>query len=258
MRSSLNIIGMIGTAACLVWLLFIIVRKRRPQKSLLAGVLIAFAVFVTAAVLPAGNTIPEQNAASSAGTATGSFPVNIGKSSKGRLFQTEFVGGYYTPGIDFPAGNYHLSVIAGSSGTVYVTNPSGAGKLYTLGTNGQRELNNISLPLGEAFSVAGLKIKIESTNADGQTLSERENPATKKVALSPGIYTVGLNFDEGIYDIAVLKGKGTVQSDSEGAPLHETFDANGNDYNKEFKNLTLDSGTKLTIRGVTVDLVPSK
>lgn len=248
---SIQIMGYIGMAACVVWLA--VFWKTKPKKGLLAGVLAAFAVFAATAFLPQRTGVsppgPVQKESSAvSGETAASAP---------KPFRAELTGGYYTPGIDFPAGTYDITVLNGS-GTVYYTNPSGAGKSAALSTGGVSQLKGIPLPLGESLSVSGMKIRLESAAADSGALSDRENPATKTVTLSPGTYKVGVHLEEGVYDVVAVRGKGTVVSDSEGALLREALNASGSDYEKIFRNVTLDSGISLTVTGMTVQLIPSK
>ncbi len=253
-----RIIGIIGMAACVIW--FAVFLKRKPQKAIMICVLAAFAIFASAAFLPpqSGKTSETPSSGTSSGSLTETEQALLQQGDgKPKPYNAEFISGFYTPGIDFPAGDYNLTVLQGN-GKIYVTNPSGAGKTTDFSKSGAKELKNIHLPLGEAISVYGLKIKLESAAADGGVLSERENTATKTVTLSPGTYEIGRDLDEGTYDISAVKGTCKIDSDSEGTPFHETLDSQGADYQKGFRNLTLDVGTTITVAGSSAQFVPSE
>lgn len=253
-----RIIGYIGMAACVIW--FAVFFKRKPNKGVMICVLAAFAIFASAAFLPtqSGNVSEPSSSSAAAGSLTETEQALLQQGDgKPKPYSAELISGFYAPGVDFPAGDYNLTVLQGN-GKVYVTNPSGAGKTTDFSKSGTKELKNIHLPLGEAISVYGLKIKLESAAADGGTLSERENTATKTVTLSPGTYEIGRDLDEGSYDVSAVKGTCKIDSDNEGIPFHETLNAQGSDYEKEFRNLTCDVGTTLTVTGSSAQFVPSE
>lgn len=245
MQLFLTILGFVGIAGCILWLILFL--RKKPKNSMIACVLLALVVFVADVTLqltpkPAGGAASQPDSA----------PAGSGTS-----FQADFVGGYYTPGIDFPAGSYTITVLEGS-GTIYHTEPSGGGKKYEVSAGKSNLPAKIELPIGEVLSVSGVKIHMESSNAEPGTLSERDNPATKEVTLAPGTYLVGKEFAEGIYDITAQSGKGRVTCDSIASGINNELDAAGTDYQKTFKNLILDDTTKLTVTGATVKLTPSK
>lgn len=247
----LTLLGYAGIAGCILWLILFL--RKKPKKRTLLCVLAALVVFVLDVTLPLSG-FPKKSAETGSQSSTAS--VNTPPSGT-RAFRAEFVGGHYTPGIDFPAGTYTITVLQGS-GTIYYTEPSGAGKKYQVFAGKSGLPQQIELPLGEALSVSGVKIRMESSNAAPDEPSDRENPATQEVTFSPGSYTVGKDFAEGVYNVIAVSGKGLVSSDSEGAAIHNELDAAGADYQKEYHNLILDSATRLSIIGVTVKLVPSE
>lgn len=241
-----TVLSLAGIAGCILWLILFL--RKKPKKSTVACVLLALALFTVNSALQlkkipeAGG--PQSGAPNSAAGGTVSF-------------QADYVSGYYTPGIDFPAGRYTVTVLAGS-GSIYHTEPTTGGKTYRLSAGDKAPSLSLELPLGEALSVSGLKIRIKSDSADSEPLSWRDNPATEEITLAPGTYLTGKEFSEGIYDIIALHGKGHVTSDSTAANIDSALDASGADYQKEFKNLILDDTTKLTVTGVTIKLSPSK
>lgn len=250
---TLIIIGIVGILCCAVW--FVLFGRKKPKKSMVFGVLAALAVFVLALFLSVNGT--ETPSTGSVPVSSSSASVPSSSVAVGKPYQAEFIGGYYTPGIDFPAGTYNITVLDGN-GQVYYTSPSGGGKTEALGINGTKQLQKVDLPLGEALSITGLKIRIESDAADTAELSERENTATKTVTLGSGTYRVGEQLEDGVYDVTALNGIVKFDSDSEGAVCHETLNAQGKDFEKGFKNLLLDVGTSITVSGGTVQLIPSK
>lgn len=249
----IKIIGYIGIVCCIAW--FAATFKKRPNKSIAMGVVAALFIFSAVAFLPAEKTAPDKAVSSAPAS---SFAGESAASNEAlKTFSTVFIGGYYTPGIDFPAGTYDITVEDGK-GEIYYTDPSGPGKTVSLGINGTKQVTGIKLPFGEALSVYGVKIKLESSAADTGNMSERENTATKTVTLKPGTYRVGAQLEEGTYDITALSGEGKIDSDGEGVAFHEVLSSQGKDFEKEFRNLTLDGGNTLTVTGATIKLVPSK
>lgn len=248
----LDILGYIGIAACIVWLLIFL--RKKPKKSIVIGVLAALVIFILDVALPFDAQIFGNS--TSSGSSSGFVLTEPSADPGGKAFSKEFIGGFYTPGIDFPAGSYTLTILQGS-GTVFYTNPSGAGKTYAVSAEKSELPQKIDLPIGEVLSVSGVKFRMESSNADSAELSDRDNPATEEVTLTPGSYYVGQHFAEGIYDVVAIKGQGKVSTDCVGSSIDQVLNAAGKDYEKEIKNVILDDATVLSVSGATIKLIPS-
>ncbi|NLJ31860.1 MAG: hypothetical protein GX424_09730 [Clostridiales bacterium] len=249
MELYLTVLSCAGIAGCALWL--IVFLRKKPRKSTV------FCVFLALAAFTANAAIQLHTLSAAGGAAAVSSSSQQKTQSSGTPYQADLIGGYYTPGIDFPAGSYSITVLRGS-GSIYCTDPSSGGKKYEV-TAGKTSLpKTIELPIGEVLSVSGVKIHLESSSTEPGELSGRENSATKEVTLSPGSYVAGKDFSEGIYNVVALRGKGLVASDSIASGIRSELDAAGADYQKEFNNLILDEATRLTVTGVSVKLVPSK
>ncbi len=249
----LSYLSITGCILCILWLIYSF-RKKRPFKSSFLCVFL-FVLFLLAAILPNRMSVQADFAKQ-----TAAVPVSNGKKQTvSQTYQTDFIGGYYTSGIDFPAGTYTITALNGG-GRISFKTPAGNGQSYQLGTgnSGSKELKNIHFPFGEVLFLSGVKVTLTSGDAKTGSLSQRKNSAVNEQTLSPGSYLAGTNFTEGIYDLVAVQSKGTVTAECLGISMNEAMDANGFDYQREFKNVILDSGSELTLTGVTVKLVPSK
>ena len=182
------------------------------------------------------------------------------------VYETELTDGYYTAGIDFPAGRYTVTAIAGS-GNVSSTNMFNGGLNEIMGVEADdvKEFKNAKFNDGVRLKVAnGVTIKIHSDNADATPLKKRVQPNTETVTLANGYFIAGEDFPAGVYDIIVVDGSGNVSSDNMfdggiNAALGIVDGAFSDLYQQEYKNIELPDGIELKVSGgVTVDLIPSK
>ncbi len=186
-------------------------------------------------------------------------------------FETEFSGGHYTSGIDFPSGKYDIEAIAGG-GNVSSGNMYSGGINAVMGTEEknantdmyEQKYSNINLPEGTILSISGVTVKISSQKASGEPLKSREQSNTETVNLGNGNFVAGEDFSAGVYDIVAVSGGGNVSSDNmyNGGinAILGTPDKNSiiDMYEQEYKNISLPEGITLRIDGVNVDLIPSK
>lgn len=180
------------------------------------------------------------------------------------VYDRELGSGYYTAGIDFPAGTYDIEVISGN-GNVSSDNMYDGGLNAIMGVKEdemyQKSYSNISLPKDTVLSVyGGVTIKIHSDSASGEALTPREQPNTEEVELGNGNFVAGTDFPAGVYDIVAVSGSGNVSSDNmfEGG-LNAIMGTKKSDlYEKEYKNIDLAEGVTLKVDGVKIKLVPSK
>lgn len=180
-------------------------------------------------------------------------------------YEADFSSGYYTSGIDFPAGKYDITAIDGD-GNVSSDNMFNGGINAMMGVDGSSELyelsyQNVSLPKGVVLHVSGLTINISSDNASADPLTPREQPNTETFTFSSGYFTAGEDFPAGTYDVTAIEGSGNISSDNifDGG-INEMIaaDSPSDMYINSFKNLYLEDGNTLNISGVTVELSPSK
>lgn len=181
------------------------------------------------------------------------------------VFETELISGYYTVGIDIPAGRYDFTAIEGN-GQVESSNKYDGGIDEWMGVDEDSEYylksyKNVILENDVVLEVSdGVKIKIHSDKADATPLKKRVQPNTETITLENGNYFAGEDFPAGVYDIIAVKGKGEVESDNKydgGINAWMGADDDNEFYEKEYKNITLPEGTMVQV-SLTIDLVPSK
>jgi hypothetical protein len=174
--------------------------------------------------------------------------------------------GYFTAGIDLPAGECNVIAVSGtgnlSSSNIYsggvnemfgVDDGSG---LYTASFNGLKFPKSTKLSLNGDLVVKLTFTQIDS-NFSGRTYDE--NSAT---TLSSGNYTAGKDFPVGIYKIIAISGTGNLSSSNiyDGG-VNEMFGADDGSglYNAQFLNAELNDKVTLTISGgLTIKLIPTK
>jgi len=174
--------------------------------------------------------------------------------------------GQYYAGIDIPCGKFDLTAVSGS-GNVSSSNiySGGINGLYAKPGDGpdyyKEAYNGIKLPEGERIEIcSNLVVKIEYTRIDAGFTGRTEDEANK-ITLIDGNYDIGDDIPAGLYTVRVTEGSGNVSCNVYGGGLNEIMGAPGTDqsilaYIPEFKNAYLPAGEELTIRGMTVDLIP--
>lgn len=169
--------------------------------------------------------------------------------------------GYYTVGIDFPAGKYNfLGTVGGGNVSTddYAVNlvmgSAAKGKESTMYIP---TYSNADLSDGTVLSVLGLTIQITSSNASTSPLKTRNQTITKILQFTSGNYVAGQDFTEGTYNLTAVSGAGNVSTDD--FTLNAVMGTGKDDmYQKTYQNVEFKSGVKLTISGVTISLTPSK
>lgn len=186
-------------------------------------------------------------------------------------YEAELTNGHFKAGIDFPAGKYDIEAIKGG-GNVSSDNMFSGGINAVMGTEEadsnmniyEQKYSNIDLPKGTVLSVDKVTIKITSDKASGESLTERKEYPDEKLTLSNGNFTAGDDFPTGTYNIVAVKGGGNVSSDNllEGGinAIIGTESANTGlgIYEQKYFNIKLETGSILSIDGVTIDLIPVK
>ncbi len=222
------------------------------------GIIGAFAKMLTEDPSPA----PEQPSVSVTDSAT----TTTTSAMEAISYEAELSDGYYTAGIDFPAGKYDVEVISGN-GNVSSDNLFDGGINAVMGVSEeydiyQKSYQNISLPQGVCLRIrGGLCVKISTEKADPQPLQPRDQSITETVTLSNGYFVAGEDFPAGVYDIIAIDGNGNVQADNvldDGINAIMGVSDASELYVQEVKNVPLEAGITLHVRNLTVELVPSK
>lgn len=180
--------------------------------------------------------------------------------------------GHYVSGTDFPPGKYDIVAVKGG-GNVMSSNMYRGGINAIMGTKEmnqqgldiyEQEYHNIDLPKGVTLSISGVTVELTCDKASGEPLTPRKQQITETVTLKNGHFVAGDDFPAGIYDIKAVAGGGNVMSDNmmNGGINAILGTADMNDlidmYELEYKNISLPSGTTLSVDGVTITLTPSK
>lgn len=164
--------------------------------------------------------------------------------------------GYYTVGVDFPAGTYNFTAVSGS-GNVITTD----GEINEImGDQGDKTFNNAKLQNGTVLSVSDVQLQITSSNASGVALKPRNQSGLVTKQLAAGNYTAGTDFPAGTYDLTAVSGQGNVISQNGVLPLNTIMGTDDSDgmSTKTYKNVTFKTGNILQITGVSISISPSK
>ena len=248
------------TSGCLTAALFV------------TGILVAVGVFgsISAGKKQSTNTPPETPAQAQPQSPTETAaPTEAATEQQFIHYEAELSDGYYTAGIDFPAGKYDISVVDGN-GNVSSSNLFDGGINTMMGVSEeyemyQKEYKNISLPSGESLHVRGnLCVKIASDKASPDPLQPRNQSISETLTLTNGYYVAGEDFPAGVYTITAIEGSGNVSSDNmfdDGLnAIMGVVDDNSRYadlYAKDYKNVDFKEGVTLKINGLTVELTPS-
>lgn len=179
-------------------------------------------------------------------------------------FETNLTAGYYTAGVDIPAGTYTLTAVAGS-GNVNSSNMYSGGLNEIMSAQADEysisEFKNAKLEEGVTLNLAGtIELRLSCDCAKVSEMEARNNPLTEEVQLGSGNYVAGTDFPAGEYDVIAVDGSGNVSSSNmyDGG-LNEIFSTTTDGYSiSQFKNAQLEEGVELTISSCTIKLVPSK
>lgn len=212
----------------------------------------------------------DSSAPSVSNSATSSAPTTP-TTPKTIPYEVELTSGFYTAGIDFPAGKYDIEAVAGG-GNVSSNNMFSGGLNLVMGVEEkdaafgtdlyEQSYKNAKLDKGVVLSVSGgVTIKISSEAASADPLTPREQDITDAVQLGSGNYVAGKDFSAGVYDITAVSGNGNVSSSNMfdgGLNAVMGTDTSMDFYEKSYKNVELTSGVELTVSGVSIELTPSK
>lgn len=205
-------------------------------------------------------TIPTSSVTNNSTTTSASSAER--KAATQKPYSAQFDSGYYTVGIDFPAGTYTITAIKGN-GNVFTTD----GSLNALiGTNKdpmyEKEHKDVEFSDGTTLSLEGVSVKLTGKNNVDVTLKKRTNTATKSYTLSSGNYVAGKDIEAGIYDLSIVKGEGNVITEAgttDDDNLHLLMGTGSDDmYQQKYMHVELKKNVKLTIEDATIKLTPSK
>ena len=171
--------------------------------------------------------------------------------------------GIYTVGIDFPQGKYTLTAKE-NYGDVITSDNVKNGINQTLGV-GYRdiasEFNNLILENGDTLTIDGeLVLKLYSQRVN-LVVAPREVRG-QEINLIAGNYICGKDFEEGTYDIELIKNYGYITIREKNNMSNIKFSKYLGEDKRElkgFKNCSVEAGDKLEISGgLVVKLTPSK
>lgn len=186
--------------------------------------------------------------------------------------ETEYYleNGYYTVGVDIPAGVCSIYATAGTGNILY----SADGTIDTY-SDFDDDLNQLlSNEAGEMEEIVdytlkeGYTIRISGAVRAKMTFSQvtsrcagREYDEENKIALEPGTYTAGTDFEAGVYTITATDGDGTLYSSNAFAlgvdEMFGVFDGTET-YVPKTVNVTLNEGDTLEATDVSIEMIKVK
>lgn len=174
--------------------------------------------------------------------------------------------GYYTAGVDIPAGKCDVVAVSGT-GNLSSSNLWSGGVNEMFGVdNGSgyytESFNGLELPEDATLKVSGnLKVKLTYRNIESD-YTGRTYDDSASVTLGSGNYTIGSDLNEGTYKVIAVSGNGNISSSNllEGG-INEMFgiDNGSGYYTEEFSNLKLEKDVTVEIKGnLKVKFIPAK
>lgn len=188
----------------------------------------------------------------------------VSEEPKTEPFETNLKAGYYTVGVDIPAGTYTFTAVAGS-GNVISSNTYRGGLNEIMAAQADEysisEFKNAKMEKGVTLNLSGtIELKISCDSASVSEMEQRKNLLTEEVQLGSGNYVAGTDFPAGEYDVVAVDGSGNVNSSNMySGGLNEIFSTATDGYSiSEYKNAQMEEGVELSISSCTIKLVPSK
>lgn len=189
---------------------------------------------------------------------------DVKEEAKTEPFETNLKAGYYTVGVDIPAGTYAFTAVEGS-GNVNSSNMYSGGLNEIMAAQADEysisEFKNAKMEKGVTLNLSGtIELKISCDSASVSEMEGRNNPLTEEVQLGSGNYVAGIDFPAGEYDVVAVDGSGNVNSSNMySGGLNEIFSTATDGFSiSEYKNAQMEEGVELSISSCTVKLVPSK
>lgn len=270
-----TVLGWIAFALLIVGLIApktIFISKKKTRKSAFLYLLIAIICWIIGAIIGASSAKPTSSSASSAApSAPSTAAVSKSTSSAASMASSSpaaptapatisvnqtLSDGYYTIGVDLPAGTYNLNATKGSGN---VMTADGAIN-EIMSTSSNTTFSNAKLSNGQILEVSGVTLQVSSSNASGAALKPRNQSGLVTKQLGSGNYTAGTDFPAGTYDLTAVSGSGNVSDDAQPDILNAVMGTDTSDGMSvsTYKNVTFKSGVVLQISGVTISISPSK
>lgn len=174
--------------------------------------------------------------------------------------------GYYTAGIDIPAGKCDVVAVSGT-GNISSSNMYNGGINEMFGIDDGSgyytdSFKGLELPEKATLHVSGrLEIKLTYSELESN-YSGRTYDDSAAVTLGSGNYTVGSDLSEGTYKVVAVSGNGNLSSSNMfNGGINEVFgvDDGSGYYTKEFLNLQLQKDVTVEIKGnLKVKFIPAK
>ena len=199
----------------------------------------------------------------------GKFSKVITVKTKRILATLTLKDGYYTAGVDIPAGTFDVIAIAGAGYILSdVDSANLRGPEYNKGDfydfdSYSRTYTNYRLPKGNILEVSGVQVKIMYGKVTAKA-NPRRYDTTAGIMLTPGNYVVGKDIAVGRYCVKYISGEGGyVSSDrSEGDCILSSNmdgDPKSGEYTDYVSNVLLKKGEIIEVTsGLTVLFIPEK
>lgn len=282
----MSTIGFLGFIVFLVLFILALIKKRQKKVSAI-GMLLCFIIFIAGAITIEPNDSKEVNKTDIALSETSKQENKTEAETEKKVDKTEaetsgtivyevtLDNGYYTAGIDFPAGTYDLEAVSGG-GNVSSSNLLKGGINTMMGIESKnvqanmdiykQKYSNIKLPEGTVLSLGGVEINLTCDKASSKPLTPRNQEITEEIILENGNFVAGEDFIEGIYDIEAVSGAGNVSSSNllnGGINAMMGIEAKNTElsmdiYEQKYMNIDLKKDVSISIDGVSIKLTPSK
>lgn len=199
----------------------------------------------------------------------GKFSKSVTATTKKSLTTITLKDGYYTAGIDIPAGTFDVTATAGAG---YILSESDSANLR--GPEYKRDdiwdfdsysrtHNNYKLAKGEILEIKGVQIKCCYSKITVKA-SPRTYDKSAGIKLGPGHYKVGEDISPGIYCIQYVSGEGGfVDSDRTEGDCIVSSNIDGDpktgEYTDYVSNIVLKKGETIQVTsGLVVLFIPEK
>lgn len=169
--------------------------------------------------------------------------------------------GYYTAGVDIPAGTFDITGVAGIG---FVSAPSNAANMCGPSYDDEdytETYRNFSLEEGDIFWVTGVQVQLDyskiTSDVTGRTYDE-----SAALELGPGNYVVGTDIPAGRYNVRYISGDGGfISSDRYDGDCIASGNMDGDpdtgDYTDLISNVVLEDGETIEVTsGLTVSFIP--
>ena len=172
-------------------------------------------------------------------------------------YSTNLTNGFFVSGIDFPAGEYDITITSENGEVSFFDENGNPLKPYSYNPE-TRFYEYINLPWNTYIKVVNGTVNLNSFNISGAALTPREQKIRKSYKFKKGNYISGSDFAAGTYDIMV-NGKNISGTFSCNNPKMEMVSAPMDSRNyKIYKNIALPKGMQLRLENLDVKITPSK